>query len=176
MNCLYLCMYVLCLTIKVSEKKKTLLLAVTGPVTTVDFGPVGDLGTNRTVAYLPGFGGYPSYITPSEEWSNDPLCPQFYQANPYVAFEVCLPANTVLGIVAEPDNTDVSNSILSIERVPEGTCAAVNDTECGRAGTCISIAPRTRGQGECFIVHLHVFYQGENILSGLFFTLYQDAA
>ena len=148
-------------------------LAVTAPITVVAFSTAGGPpGSNQTFLYLPGPDGYPAYINPTEAWLSDTSCTESYQRNQYIAFEVCVPASTILYVDSLDENFDNFDTVISVERVPGGTCALTND-DCGSLASCVTFTPEDTGE-QCVIVRLSSFSFGEpQILSGISFTLEQ---
>ena len=149
-------------------------LAVTAPITVVAFSNAGGPpGSNQTVLYIPGPDGYPGYINPTEAWITDTNCPYLYHRNQYIAFEVCVPASTILYADSlDENNLGYFDTVISVERVPEGTCALTND-DCGTAASCVAFTPEGTGE-QCVIVRLSSFSSSSTeILSGISFRLEQ---
>ena len=148
-------------------------LAVTAPITVVAFSIAGGPpGSSQTFLYLPGPDGYPGYITPTEAWISDTNCPEFYQRHQYIAFEVCVPASTFLYVTTLDENLNDFDTVISVERVPGGSCALTND-DCGSSASCVKFTPEGTGE-QCVIVRLSSFsFDEPQILSGISFRLEQ---
>ena len=68
------------------------------------------------------------------------------------------------------ENFDNFDTVISVERVPEGTCALDND-DCGAPASCVTFSPEGTGE-QCVIVRLSSFSSSNpEIQSGISFRL-----